>query len=189
MTYYQKNLANPGTANVTALNYGYALTLYTANQFKASAALLQKLVNDNPNQPILQLALADSLQQSGDNDGAFKLMAQLYQANPSYAVTTQYASMLVKSGQAKQGLALLRRYQLDNPNATIPYGLLADAQAKSGRLADAYQTRARFLESNGDFRGAMLQLSMGLKVPKLDPDTKAKLIAQMQELQAKMRPQ
>lgn len=189
MTYYQKNLANPGTANVTALNYGYALTLYSANQFKASATILQKLVNDNPNQPILQLALADSLQQSGDKDAAFKLMTSLYQANPSYAVAMQYAGMLVQSGQAKQALALLRRYQLDNPNANIPYGLLADAQAKSGRLADAYQTRARYLESNGDFRGAMLQLTMGLKVPQIDADTKARLQAQMQELQAKMKPQ
>lgn len=187
MTYYQKNLAKPGMANDAALNYGYALTLYSGNQFKKAADILQTLVSNNPNQPILQLALADTLQQSGDVSGGLKLMTQLYQSKPSFAVTMQYASMLVKSGQAKQGLAILRRYQLDNPDATIPYGLLAEAQAKSGHLADAYQTRARFLESNGDYRGAVLQLNMGLKLPNLDPDTKARLQAQMQDLQGRMR--
>ncbi len=187
MTYYQKNLAKPGMANDTALNYGYALTLFSANQFKQSVAILQRLVTANPNQPILQLALADALQQSGDVDSSLKLMASLYQVKPTFAVSMQYGAMLVKAGQAPQGLAILRRYQLDNPNATIPYGLLAEAQAKSGRLADAYQTRARYLESNGDYRGAVIQLKMGLKLPKLDVDTKARLQAQMQELQSKIQ--
>jgi len=188
MTYYQKNLANPGTANVTALNYGYALTLYAGNQYKQAMTILQRLVQANPNQLILQLALADATFQSGDTQGGLALMAQWYQKQPGYAVTTQYASMLLKAGQAKQALALLRRFQLDNPNAPVPYNLLAQVQAKSGRVADAYQTRARYLEANGDYPGAMLQLSMGLRMPKLDADTRAKLQAQMQELQGKMPP-
>lgn len=189
LNYYRKNIANPNGANVTALNYGYALTLYANNQFKDSVNVLQPLVKNNPNQLILQLALADSLQKSGDNTGAMALMTQLYQAKASFAVTMQYAGMLIQTGQAKQALQMLRRYQLDNPNANIPYGLMADAQAKSGRLADAYQTRARYLESNGDYPSAMLQLSMGLRLPHLDDDTKARLQAQMQELQGKMQQQ
>lgn len=186
MTYYQQNRAKPGNANVTALTYGYALTLYAANRFKESSDLLQGLVNDNPHQTILQLALADSLQQSGDNTNALKLMVQLNQQQPSYPVTVQYAGMLLQANQAEKAVQILRRYQLDHPGKKVPYGLLAQAQAKSGHLADAYQTRAREFVAYGDYSGALNQLYIAQRLPNLDADTKARLAAQIQEISQKM---
>jgi predicted Zn-dependent protease len=181
--YYQKILKKSQYQNKAAAEYGYALALQASGKYAAAYTRFEALVAQSPKQVLYQLALADVLLDQNRAETAITLLRDIATTTPgSYPVVVEYAYALLKGGQAKQAVQVLNKYHLYYPDKPIPYGLLADAQAKSGTVAIAYQTRAKALVQMGNYKAALTQLEMALKLPHNDADTIARIKAQMDEI-------
>ncbi len=181
--YYQKILKKHQYQNQAAAEYGYALALQASAKYAEAYDRFSALVQQDPKQILYQLALADVLLDQHHTSEAVKILSEVAaNVKGSYPVVVEYAYALLKDGQAKQAVQVLNKYHLYYPEMPIPYGLLADAQAKSGSLAMAYQTRAKALVQMGRNKAALTQLEIALKLPHNDPDTIARIKAQIEEI-------
>jgi predicted Zn-dependent protease len=184
LTYYQTLLAKETIPQRFAIEYGYALALQDDHQFAKASDLIQKLINQYPDQLIFKIAYADIATDAGHPASALPMLEESYALYPdSYPLTVQYANTLYKADKARKALDTLKEHQLDYPDDPTPYGLLSHIQAKLGLLAQAYQTRATYLTNNGNLPAAITQLQVALKLPNLDSESKSKIEAQLKAIQ------
>ena len=85
----------------------------------------------------------------------------------------QYGHTLLLANHPNKARLFLQQQSLNYPTNKTLYILLSKAQGKSGRMADAYQSRAKVYELYGNHKMAIVQLQQALKQPHLDRDTKA----------------
>ncbi len=186
--YYQKTIAAHQYQNLAAAQYGYALAQQANTYYTDAYNGFAALAKADPNQLLYQLAMADVLVDENKTSDALNILQPAYEIYPdSYPLMIQYAYTLLKAGQAKKAMGIIDDYHLNYPNLPVPYALLSDIQAKAGQLALAYQTRATYLMQMGAAQAALAQLNVALKLPHNDPDTIARIKAQMAEIMAEMQ--
>lgn len=187
VTQYEKELTKTAPEQRAAVEYGYAIALKNEGQPAKALPLLERLHEQNPDNLWISIALCRSYALNNQFKVALELLSQLHAADEdNYAVVYYYAYTLMENGQPKLAMDLLRQHQLDDPDDPIPYELLSQAQGRAGFISDAYQTRAAYLMSLGAPRQALDQLKMALALPNNSEINKAKIKAQMEEVQASL---
>ena len=185
---YKKELTITPANHREAVEYGYANALKNAGLSSEALPIFNRLHEQDPNNVWISIAWCRAYASNRQYKEALDTFAKLYAANEdSYAIVYYYAATLLENNQPKQALALLRQHQLNAPDDPIPYELLSQAQGKSGFISDAYQTRAAYLMSMGAPRQALDQLKMAMALPSNSATNKAKIQAQMNEVQASLK--
>ncbi len=185
---YEKQLPKLTGEIREASLYGYALALKRDGQAGKGLPLLAQLKEEDPNNLWIGIAQARSLAEDNRMKEALTAFSVLNTEHPGdYAIVYFYSYTLLENNQPKQALTLLRQHQLDAPDDPIPYELLSQAQGKSGLISDAYQTRAAYLVSMGAPRQALDQLKMAAVLPNNSDLNKAKIAAQMAEIQVSLQ--
>lgn len=188
ISYYKKLLNDSKSKHRFALQYGYALALQNNQQFAQAQPIMDKLVNDYPDQLIFQIGAADIAIDAGNPTKAIKIMQPAHELYPdSYPAMVEYATALYKAKKYSEALNTLRLHHLNYPDDPIPYSLLSNVQAKAGKKAEAYQTRALYLTQYGAFKAALAQLQIALQLPKIDSATKSRIKSQMKGIEQQMQ--
>jgi len=188
ISFYKETLQDKKTHQRFAKQYGYALALQEDHQFDEAQKVMDQLMQDYPDQLIFQIGAADIAIDAGNPTKAINIIEPTYELYPdNYAAMVEYTAALYKAKKYSDALNVLRLHRLNYPDDPIPYALLSNVQAKAGKKAEAYQTRALYLTNFGDFKGALAQLQIAMQLPNLDSATKSRIQSQEKGIKAQMQ--
>jgi predicted Zn-dependent protease len=184
-TFYGANLSRPGF-DTPANRYGYALALTRSGRPDRAQPLLEKLLAEHPDNLVLKLALADTLQQQGARERALAIFAALNADSPrNTSITLPYAKALILGNptpaQARQAAQLLRPAldSSEDPDIFRTYARAADKAGDAARAGEAYAD-ASYL--SGRPFDALEQLKRLLARDDLDYYARARIQARIAEL-------
>ncbi|KPJ67547.1 MAG: hypothetical protein AMJ43_04680 [Coxiella sp. DG_40] len=181
--FFQNQLKNHTYVNLDATKYGYALALLKAGKPNIAIQVINGLITSNPDQVIYQMALADTEIANKHFQRAVKILHDSLTLYPDYyPLIVQYAQTLLKTKQPNKARLFLNEQTSNYPDDETLYKILAKAQGESGYLAEAYQTRAKLYEFQGDLDMAIVQLQQALKLSSLDNDTNTIIKAKLESL-------
>ncbi|HEX7816991.1 M48 family metalloprotease [Dyella sp.] len=183
-SYYGDNLAHDKSFDTPSNHYGYALALTRSGRGAKAADELQALLKNYPGNQILQIALADAYEQSGQRGAALSLYAELNRLSPhNRAIALGYAEALV-AGNADDAVqaANMLRPMLDDTDEPSVYRAYARASEKARDPVRAGEAYADASYLSGRPFDAMEQLKRLLKRPDLDYYARARIQARITEL-------
>lgn len=185
---FEKKLKLKHYLDKEATEYGYALALSQQHQYKSALPITQKLVNENPDEiafTLLEAQIYTNLKEFNKAQAIY--LAQLKKFPDHPAVLIDYATLLLQNGKSGKARQLLRRYVRQIPDNLYALELLSEAQAASGYIVDAHQTRADLLSLLGDFHSALRQLDIALKQKTLTDYDKAKINAKKAQFETLLK--
>ncbi|WP_233843148.1 M48 family metalloprotease [Dyella sp. 2HG41-7] len=165
--------------------YGYALALTRSGQGAKAIAQLQPVLDKDPSNLVLRLAMADARLQAGERAAALDIYAALNTQSPrNKAIGVAYANALDQGGtkaQASQAAQMLRPMleDTDEPDLFTAYARASERAGDSVRAGEAY-AQASYL--SGRPFDAMEQLKSLLKRNDLDYYARARIQAHIAEL-------
>jgi len=182
--YYASNLQNQHGFNTPANHYGYALALTRSSRGAQAIEQLQPLLQSDPDNLILKLAMADARLQAGQRAAALAVYSDLSTQSPrNKAVALAYADALTlgSKAQASQAADLLRPL-LDNADQPEIFNAYARASEKAGDTVRAGEAFADASYYSGRPFDAMEQLKRLLKRDDLDYYARVRIQARITEL-------
>jgi len=185
--YYAENLARDSAFDTTANRYGYALAMTRSGEASQAVAEFHKLAARHAaTSPVIELALADALEQSGNKQESQQVYERLNTDFPgSRAVTLSYAGSLLArgdQGSARQAQTLLRPlidHYAGDPDLQTSYGHACELAGDKVRAAEAY-AEAAYL--NGHAEDALNQLKTLSKQPNLTFYQRSRVDARITQL-------
>jgi len=182
--YYSSNLQKQHGFDTPANHYGYALALTRSSRGDEAIAQLSPLLQSDPNNLILKLAMADARLQAGQRAVALAIYSELNTQSPrNRAVALAYADALTLGSkqQASQASDLLRPL-LDNADQPEIFSAYARASEKAGDGIRAGEAFADASYYSGRPFDAMEQLKRLLKRDDLDYYARVRIQARLTEL-------
>jgi predicted Zn-dependent protease len=158
--------------------YGMVLSLNRLNSGKRALRLIRPLAKSHPANIALQLALAESLIVTGQDQAGLHALAQNHMLYPgSRAVAGAYARALLNAGEASKAVQILKPLMDANTSVFDPdlYRLLATAANTTGDKTLALRAMANAYALMGNYDGAIIQLRLVLRDPKLTPVQRAQI--------------
>lgn len=183
--YYAQNLDHTPGFDTVANRYGYALALTRSDRGDKAAETVQPLLQKDPDNLPLRLAMADAEANAGRRDAALAQYADMAADSPDNpAIALPYARTLLANGKpepARKAAALLKPLldDSDDPNLYSTYGRACDVAGDVNRAAEAYAD-ATYL--SGHPEDALAQLKRLAAKPNLDYYTRARVDARIAEL-------
>lgn len=189
VSYYKKRLANiKSNADKVALLYGYASALYFDHEYDAAENIAKNLTYKVPNQVYFQLLLAQIEKENHQIPASLTLQQKLLHSYPNFSpLVLEYADTLIVANQFESARILLEKLVRQNPTNANLYNMLANAQAKSGRLPEAYLSRAKIFELFGYNDRALILLEQGLRLPQISYNNRAIFEAKIADLKKKSK--
>lgn len=181
VNYYASELKS---GHETAENqYGYAMALSTAAKYADALKALAPLYAKLPNQPNVELLEARLQLANGQTQPALALFGQVLHRYPSYApAILASAKALIRAGHPRRARDVLLSHEQSFGAQVKTYKLLARAARQLGDVAEAQYQEARYLEAQGDLRGALEQVNAGLRLSSISADGRARLHAERASL-------
>jgi len=182
--YYSSNLQKQHGFDTPANHYGYALALTRSSRGPEAIEQLSPLLQSDPNNLILKLAMADARLQAGQRAAALAIYGDLSTQSPrNRAVALAYADALTLGSkqQASQAADLLRPL-LDNADQPEIFSAYARASEKAGDGIRAGEAFADASYYSGRPFDAMEQLKRLLKREDLDYYARVRIQARLTEL-------
>jgi beta-barrel assembly-enhancing protease len=186
--YYERMRASD--PNNGALLYGAALAETKSGNPRNAIALLQPLVDAQPQLPLLQGALAQAqLAANRKSEGIATFEHALELAPRNVPLSVHFAEALLAVGEAKRAHQLL----LDLFNNVTPtpeqIRLIAVAASSAGDTGDAYYYMAELHLSGGDLMLATTQLDLALASPEITEVQRKRFLARREEIRGYLREQ
>ncbi len=155
--------------------YAYALALAGNRKYQEAEYILSNLLSAQPNQWIIRLGLAETLEAKGDTVQALEQMQALYERYPqNHAINLIYAEMLLKAKNAELAKQILLAHTSPHEDPR-QHQLLARIYGKLGNRAELHLFQANWHYSRGEFQPALQQLGLGLEYTKNNPQLATKL--------------
>ncbi len=183
--YYGANLHAHPAFDTPSNRYGYALALTRSGRGEEAIGQLEPLLTRQPDDPIVQLALADARWQAGQRAQALALYARLHEQSPrDRAVALAYGKALIATddpAQSRRAASLLRPLlnEADEPEIYRTYARASEKAGDSVRAGEAYAD-ASYL--SGRPFDALEQLKRLLARDDLDYYARARIQARIAEL-------
>ncbi|MGH8273202.1 MAG: beta-barrel assembly-enhancing protease [Gammaproteobacteria bacterium] len=170
----------------TAAEYGEVLCLNRLDQGKEGLKRIEPLAKAHPDNMALQLAKAESLLAAGDTQSGLAALAAdntLYGSDP--AAMLAYARALTNADQPRKVVALLEPGMRDGSYRYNPafYQILGTAADKTGDKSLAYLAMAHYYSGRGQYRPAVTQLRLGLRMNNLPPSRRK----QMEDMKKRLK--
>jgi len=161
---FRDNIEHRRYQDADAEHYGYALALLRAKDINGARAEMAKLVARYPERPYYRMAQAEIEMAAGRYDEALSLYSETHRKMPtSVPVTRQYASALLRTGNAAKAYDILKPVVRQRPNDVALQKMMATAAGDSGHRVEAHQAQAEYLYLIGDLPAAIQQLKLASK--------------------------
>lgn len=141
--YFTRILQKQTYAFKQAAEYGLALSYLANEEFEASLKLIDKLLQQQPNNLFYLDTYTDiSIEMNQHQKAIDKLSAQIAHAPYNLVLTLNLANVLIKAEIFEIAITLLKDYLLINPENLLAYNLLSDAYRNSEQKLEMHQVKA-----------------------------------------------
>jgi beta-barrel assembly-enhancing protease len=183
--YYADNLHNDPSFVNTPNRYGYALALLNSGDSKKAESVAGKLITQQPNNLVLQLAAGEAELMTGNRDGSLKRYASLQTDFPDNRplVMSQAQALLQSSDKAsaKRAQEILRPQLAKNDEDPDLQTLFVRSCELAGDPVRAGEAHAAAAYLNGRAEDALNQLKDLLKRNDLDYYQRSRIEARISE--------
>lgn len=160
----RENLASREAAPTAADQYGYALALYTNQQFDAARRETASLLKLKPEYVPYHILGAEIELASGNTSAGLNAYAGAARRFPaSLALTQRQASALLKIGKAAQARQMLEKAVRVHAREPALYKLLASAAGESGKRMEAHRAYGEYYFLIGQPRAAIEQFQLATR--------------------------
>jgi predicted Zn-dependent protease len=173
-----------------ALRYGAALAHIQAGDPQAAIGLLEPLMAEQPQLPLLHAALAQAQLAAGMRREAIASFEHGLALSPrNVPLSVRYAEALLTMDRAKKAHQLLLDLFNNVPPTPDQIRLIALAASAAGDTGDAYAYMAELHLANGDLMLATTQLDLALAAPGLTEVQRKRFRARREEIREVLREQ
>ena len=177
-------------AQTDAIHYGMAIALQRDGDYGEAERLLDRLAADDPQQVAYTLQRADLYLDSGREDEALHVLAELYHSFPgNHAIAMQYSEALLtrnRAAEAETASVILRQQLLRRENDPSLYALYARAANLSGDEVRATEAIAESYYQRGGVHEAVQQLERLAERDDLNYYQRARVSARLTELRLEL---
>lgn len=147
--------------------YGLALAFHKNENFSSAISILNKLVENNPQQSHYATALAAALFEGGQRKKSLIVYKEAIERFPALlSIRQSYGEALLRSGEARKAqkqFLVIDRYILTSPEL---YKLIARTYKLTGEPAQSHRHLAEAYYLNGRINEAIRQLKLAQKAAK-----------------------
>ena len=152
---------NASDANI----YGLSLAYHKANDSEESINLINKLIDLNPKNLVLNNTKIDILYENGRYNEALDLANKFLEISPrNYPLSISKSKILLSMGQYFQSEEIIRDQLLRKNNNPELWLLLSEIQRASKNIVGYHQSRAEYFLLLGQSERALNQLEFALKL-------------------------
>jgi beta-barrel assembly-enhancing protease len=160
---FRDNLRQGKYRDVHAERYGYAIALLRERDYATARVEAGKLVAHKPNRVYYRVLQAEIELADGQPSRALAIYAQAHKAAPAHTgLMRHYAETLLKAGDARRAVELLKTAVRQTPDDPVLYRLLAQAAGPTSPL-EAHKAMAEHYYLNGNPKAATEQLQIALR--------------------------
>jgi beta-barrel assembly-enhancing protease len=184
---FASNLESGDYEDETAERYGYALALSSAGRNDEAIAVIDQLLEENPDSVRHQTARGSILLDAGRFDEALAHFERTHDRWPDHgALNLYYASALIQTRHFADAKRVLKKQMLrDSDNPGI-YALLARAEGEMGNSLVAHQNLAEYHYRRTNLQEAYRQLQLAEKYAGDSEYARASIEARMAEIRQEM---
>ncbi|MEM9101457.1 MAG: M48 family metalloprotease [Pseudomonadota bacterium] len=153
-----------------ANRFALALAYYENEKYSEAEEILTELYQDSPDNISFIVNKARVNNQLGKEEESIQILNKGLETFPSnHPLTVALAESYLSQGNAnKARLILINHIYVHNESISL-YRLLAEAQKRSGNIAEAYESQGQLLYLLGDIHGAKAQFQRALRRKNRDP--------------------
>ena len=165
---YEKTLkSNTTEKSIVAAEYGLVLTHKKLKNFPLSFKLLRSLLDQFPNNLILQTTLMELHLEEENNFEAVSVGETLLSLNENnHAISKILSKAYMQNNQIKDAEIILSKLSRNRPMDPSVWYQLAVAQGLSGNILGLHRSRAEYFMLTGRYDAAIFQLREALKLSK-----------------------
>ncbi len=165
-----------------AVRYGYGMALIHNHQQVKAIAIFQNLCKEFPSQPLFKLSLAEA-QQAAHINSELKTLEAAQKQFPDYnPLQLAYAESLLEHDKPEQSRQVLLNFEEGNKFNAQYHLLLSEAQGRTNRLIEAYQSRAQGFIILNDLERAVMQLEQAYNLAAHKPRLRHKIGEKIKQL-------
>ena len=165
---YEKTLrSNLTEKSIVAAEYGLVLTHKKLKNFPLAFKLLRALLDQFPDNLILQTTLMELHLEEENNFEAVSVGETLLSLNENnYAISKILSKAYIQNDQAKEAEVVLNKLSRNRPSDPSVWYQLAEAQGLAGNILGLHRSRAEYFMLTGRYDAAIFQLREALKLSK-----------------------
>jgi predicted Zn-dependent protease len=164
-----------------AARYGLALAHLGNGQHEQALALIDGLLEQDPNRITYAVTKAEILTDKGDAEAALSYLDRHLRINPSnHPLTMAQANALIAKRDYSESVRVMERLARQRPDDHALWFLIAETQGMAGDISKVHQARAEYFVLVGDFRSAREQLNYALRI-EAGRDSNQPLIARLRQ--------
>tara|TARA_B100000242_G_scaffold293616_1_gene272319 strand:- start:1852 stop:2907 length:1056 start_codon:yes stop_codon:yes gene_type:complete len=165
---YEKTLrSNLTEKSIVAAEYGLVLTHKKLKNFPLAFKLLRSLLDQFPNNLILQTTLMELHIAEENNFEAVSVGETLLSLNENnHAISKILSKAYMQNNQIKDAEIILSKLSRNRPMDPSVWYQLAEAQGLSGNILGLHRSRAEYFMLTGRYDAAIFQLREALKLSK-----------------------
>jgi len=174
--------------NKEATRYGYALALQLNKKYTQALKQTRILLKENPGLIAYTILKAQIETDAALFPAAIKTFKKLLKSYPgNKTINLYYAETLLKANKIKQANEILENQLSAEVKTPQLYQLLSRTQAKLNKPAYSHQSLAEYYYSLGQTHGAIKQIEIALKIPKIDFYLTSRLEARLKEFKDELQ--
>jgi len=180
---YEYALKTRNYRSEEATKYGYALALLAMHRSTEARAVIESLLDNDPQRIAYLVTQADIESDLGNVDRALSIYENTLRVNPTSAPLTMfYANTLMAANQHAKAKLVLRDYLRSHDAAPVYYKLLSEAESHSGEPVEAQVALSEYFYRMGQVHEAINQLQLAQQHKSLDFYQSSRIEARLAEL-------
>ena len=185
---YTTQIKNKTYINKEAALYGYAISLLKSNKLDKAKKIIKQLLKSSPASIAYIITEAELAEKSNNHNLAKRLYKRALEDYPTNeALMLNYVQSLIKHQEFEQAKTLLYSFLRNTTLQPMLYKHLSRIESELGNQAATHEALAQYYYSIGQTHGALNQINLALKTPKLDFYSESRLSARKKELQTEIK--
>jgi len=167
--FFQQSLDDGRYRDQNAVRYGLVLAQLRNHEPAAALETARVLRQQQPAETAFVLVEAQALSELKKDAESLALLQQALTENPhDHPLRMALAERLIQAEQGDAAYPILTEALRQRPDDVAVRGLLGHASAQMGRGAESHEHLAEYHYQRGNLEGAILQLEIALREPRLD---------------------
>nr|WP_241664555.1 M48 family metalloprotease [Ningiella ruwaisensis] len=169
----------------TAALYGYALSVFEAEEYKRAEDLINTLLKDDPENLFYLDLKTDILIKQNRHNEAVQMLKPLWQHKPQNLVLAlNLANVYLTSADYEPAIQILRDLLLVDKQNILAYQLLNDAYQRSSQKKEAHKTQAEIYSLIGAYSLAIDELQFAYNFARDDTIEKQRILGRIDQLRS-----
>ncbi len=183
LSWFERRLKKATPMLKPTLEYGKALVYMDNGKLDQAETILTRLLSNDPYNNFYLDAAADLYIHKKQYDTALTLLQKGLERKPGNQVlTVNYANVLIEANRNKEAINILQRYTHANPDQTVGWSLLADANGHLANEAEQLAAQAELFALRANWNKAISNYTRASQLAKLGSLEQARYDARIDQL-------